>query len=125
MGKINSKDKGARYERHIAQVLRDHGYEAERGCQHAGGKDSPDVKHNMQGIHIECKKTEHLQIWQALAQSERDAGDDEIPIVVFSRNYSKDYVALSFEDFLKIFGESQKGQNNEREETDAETERGS
>lgn len=109
MGKYE-RERGARYERHIAQVLRDHGYEAERGCQHAGGKDSPDVKHNMQGIHIEAKKTEHLQIWQALAQSERDAGDDEIPIVVFSRNRSKDYVALSFEDFLKLF---EKGQNND------------
>ena len=38
MGKINSRDKGARYERHIAEVLRDHGFEAERGCQHSGGK---------------------------------------------------------------------------------------
>lgn len=112
MAKINSRDKGARYERHIAQVLREHGYEAERGCQHAGGKDSPDVKHNMHGIHIEAKKTEHLRIWEALEQSKRDAGEDEIPIVVFSRNRSKDYVALSFEDFLKIVGESRKGQNN-------------
>ena len=33
MGKINSRDKGARYERKIAQMLREHGYEAERGCQ--------------------------------------------------------------------------------------------
>ena len=67
------------------------------------GKDSPDVKHNMKGCHIECKKTEHLRIWEALEQSNRDAGEDEIPVVVFSRNRSKDYVALSFEDFLKVF----------------------
>lgn len=112
MGKINSRDKGARYERHIAEVLREHGYEAERGCQHSGGKDSPDVKHNMKGIHLECKAVEHLNLWNALAQSERDAGTNEIPIVVFKRNRSKDYVALSLEDFLKIVGESQKGQNN-------------
>lgn len=109
MGKINSRDKGARYERHIAQVLREHGYEAERGQQHAGGKDSPDVKHNMTGIHIEAKAVEHLNLWNALAQSERDAGADEIPVVVFKRNRSKDYIALSFENFLKLFG---KGQND-------------
>ena len=108
MGKYE-RERGARYERHIAQVLRDHGYEAERGCQHAGGKDSPDVKHNMKGVHIEAKKTEHLRIWEALAQSERDAGEDEIPVVVFSRNRSKDYVALSLEDFLKIFGRNIEG----------------
>lgn len=103
MGKINSRDKGARYERHIAQVLRDHGYEAERGCQHSGGKDSPDVKHNMPNIHIEAKAVEKLNLWNALAQSEKDAGENEIPIVVFKRNRSKDYVALSLEDFIEIF----------------------
>ena len=103
MGKINSRDKGARYERHIAQVLRDHGYEAERGCQHSGGKDSPDVKHNMLNIHIEAKAVEKLNLWNALAQSEKDAGENEIPIVVFKRNRSKDYVALSLEDFIEIF----------------------
>lgn len=32
MGKINSRDKGARAEREFAKLLRDHGYEAERGC---------------------------------------------------------------------------------------------
>ena len=109
MGKINSRDKGARYERHIAQVLRDHGYEAERGVQHQGGKDSPDVKHNMPNIHIEAKAVEKLNLWNALAQSERDAGENEIPIVVFKRNRSKDYVALSLQNFIEIF---KKGEQN-------------
>jgi hypothetical protein len=99
---MNSRDKGARYERHIAKVLREHGYEAERGQQHSGGKDSPDVKHNMKRIHIECKHVQHLNIWDALAQAERDCGDN-IPIVVFKRNRSKDYVALSLEDFIAIY----------------------
>ena len=68
------------------------------------------MKHNMPGIHIEAKAVEHLNLWNALAQSERDAGTDETPIVVFKRNRSKDYVALSFEDFIEIF---KKGQNND------------
>lgn len=102
MGKINSRDKGARYERHIAQVLREHGYEAERGVQHQGGKDSPDVKHNMPNIHIEAKAVEKLNLWNALAQSERDAGEDEIPIVVFKRNRSKVYAVLEFDELIEI-----------------------
>lgn len=43
MGKINSRDKGARGERLFAALLREHGYEAERGCQerrHDGSKKS-------------------------------------------------------------------------------------
>lgn len=98
---MNSRAKGARYERHIAQVLREHGYEAERGQQHAGGSDSPDVKHNMTGVHIECKHVENLNIWKALEQAERDCGDN-IPTVVFKRNRTKDYIALSFEDFIEL-----------------------
>lgn len=100
---INSRDKGRRYEIHIAKRIREYGYEAERGCQHAGGKDSPDVKSNMVGIHWECKKTEKLNIWNALKQSERDAGEDEIPAVVFSRNRTPDYVALPFDDFMRMY----------------------
>lgn len=103
MARINSRDKGARYERHVAQRIREYGYEAERGCQHAGGKDSPDVKHDMEGIHLECKKVERLNIWSALAQSERDAGEGETPAVVFARNRSRDYVALPFEDFMQMY----------------------
>lgn len=104
MGGKASRDKGARYERHVRDVLREYGWEAERGCQHAGGKDSPDVKHNLPNLHIEAKAVEKLNLWNALAQSERDAGENEIPTVVFKRNRSGDYIALSFGDFLDVFG---------------------
>ena len=106
---MNSKDKGKRGERHVAKVLREHGYDAKRGVQYQGSPDSPDVV-GIPGVHIEVKFTEHLNIWNALAQSEKDAGADEIPIVVFKRNRSKDYVALSLENFIEIF---KKGQNND------------
>ena len=108
--RINSRQKGARFERTVAKMLREYGYEAERGQQHAGGKDSPDVKHNMGNIHIEAKDVQALNIWKALEQSERDAGEDEIPVVVFKRNYSKVYVALQFDDFVELW---QKGQDND------------
>ena len=113
MGKINSRDKGARFERKVAEMLRAYGVAAMRGCQHSGGKDSPDIKHNMQGIHIETKNVEHLNIWDALAQSERDAGDDEMPIVIFKRNRSKVYVAMEFHDFMELYKRGEKGQNND------------
>lgn len=102
MGKINSKDKGARFERILAKKLREYGYEAERGCQHSGGKDSPDVKTNMTGIHIEAKNVEKLNIWGALEQSARDAGEGEIPVVMFKRNRTDVYVAMPLEDFVTM-----------------------
>ena len=103
MGKINSREKGARYERYIAHKLRDYGYEAERGVQHQGGKDSPDVKHNMPRLHIEAKNVEALNIWKALEQSRRDSGEDEMPIVIFTRNREQDYVAMPFESFMELY----------------------
>lgn len=103
MGKINSREKGARFERSLAKMIREYGYEAERGCQHSGGKDSPDVKTNMKGIHIEAKDVEKLNIWNALEQSKRDAGKDEIPVVMFKRNRTKVYVAMPFDEFMEMY----------------------
>lgn len=112
--KINSRQKGARFERQLAKKLREYGYEAERGCQHAGGKDSPDVKTSMTGIHIEAKAVEHLNIWNALEQSRRDAGEDEMAVVMFKRNHTNIYVAMELDEFMKLY------RCWEREYTDAE-----
>lgn len=52
---------------------------------------------------IECKNTERLDIWSALKQAgTHSAGTDRIPLVVFSRNHSKEYVVLELEQFLKL-----------------------
>lgn len=98
---INSRNKGKRGERHVANILKEHGYDAKRGVQYQGSPDSPDVV-GLPGVHIEVKFTEHLNIWNALAQSERDAGEDEVPIVVFKRNRSKVYAVLEFEELIEI-----------------------
>lgn len=116
MAKIDSRAKGARFERALAKKLREYGYVAERGCQHSGGKDSPDVKTNMNGIHIEAKAVEKLNLWNALAQSERDAGEDEKAVVMFKRNRSDIYVAISLDDFMEMYQCWEKEQLNRRTE---------
>lgn len=109
---VDSRAKGARFERTLAKMIREYGYEAERGCQHSGGKDSPDVKTNMKGIHIEAKNVEHLNMWNALEQSQRDAGEDKVPVVMFKRNRSKTYVCMPFEDFMEFYKAWEKEKNN-------------
>lgn len=103
MGKINSRQKGARGERMFAQLLRCHGYEAERGCQHAGGKDSPDVKSNMAGVHWEVKFVEKLNLYDAIEQSKKDAGENEMPLVAHKRSRTEWFVTMSFNDWIKLF----------------------
>ena len=83
--------------------MRDNGYEAERGVQHQGGKDSPDVKTNMAGIHWEIKRTERLHLHDALEQSQRDAGENEMPVVGYRRNRSEWIVIQPFEDWIKLY----------------------
>lgn len=99
---INSKDKGKRGERHVVKALRKYGYDARRGVQYQGSPDSPDVT-GLPKTHIEVKFTEKLNVWNALAQSERDAGEDEVATVFFKRNRSKIYVAMSMENFMEMY----------------------
>ena len=100
MGKM-SRDKGKRGEREFATVLRDHGYKGRRGVQYHGGPDSPDVE-GLPGFHIEVKRVERLNLYDALDQSKQDAGDDEIPIVAHRKNGKRWVVVMEAEDFFAI-----------------------
>lgn len=55
---------------------------------------------------VECKNQEKVNIWEALAQAERNAKDGRTPIVVFSRNNAPTYVALDFDVFLALVAQS-------------------
>lgn len=99
---MNSNIKGKTFEREIARYLREHGFtDARRGVQYAGGPDSPDVV-GLKGFHIECKRTESLRLYDALRQSIRDSGEDEIPIVIHRRNGEKPVVILRLDDFMEV-----------------------
>lgn len=50
---------------------------------------------------IEVKNQERLNIWSAIEQAESNAGDAK-PVVVFSRNRSKLYAVIEFEEFIKL-----------------------
>jgi len=99
----NSIAKGKKGEREWSNFLKDHGYEeARRGQQFKGGGDSPDVV-GLPGIHQEVKRVEKLQLWPSIEQSERDAAEDEIPIVVHRPNRRPWIVIMNAEDFLDIY----------------------
>ena len=99
---INSRDKGAQGEREWAAYLRD-SFElpTRRGCQFAGGPDSPDVVGGIPGTHPEVKRVERLNIHQAMAQAVADCGD-LIPYVAHRRNRTEWLVTIRAKD-LKAF----------------------
>ena len=52
----------------------------------------------------ECKNQEKINIWSSLEQAETNSGN-HTPIVIFKRNRSKTYVALEFDELLKLLDE--------------------
>lgn len=108
---INSREKGARFERMIASILRAYGYYARRGQQFCGANGDADVV-GLPGIHLECKAVEKLNLYDAMAQSKRDAKDSEFPVVVHKKNHCDILVTIGLDDFMEIYREWESGQNN-------------
>lgn len=102
MGK-SQRNKGKVGEREVANILKEHGYEARRGVQYQGGPDSPDVI-GLPGVHIEVKRVNSLRLYPSLEQSRNDADDSEIPIVVHRPDRKQWVVIMDLEDFLDMYG---------------------
>lgn len=98
---MNSRQKGARGERELAELLRAYGYEARRGQQYSGKNGDADVV-GVDGFHIECKRVEQLNIYKAMEQSERDAREGEIPIVCHRKDRKGWLVTIRFDDFMGV-----------------------
>ena len=109
----NSRNKGKRGELELARVLRFYGYDSHRGQQFHGGPDSPDVL-GLPGIHIECKRVEKLNLYDALSQSKADSGEGDIPVVMHRKNRSKWLVTMDLNDWINIYREWEAGRKPEK-----------
>jgi len=103
---VNSRQKGARYEREIARYLDENGFPSHRGQQFSGGKDSPDVVSPDFPLHIEAKFVERLDLYGAMTQSIRDAGDKP-PSVIHRRKNSESLITMRLEDFISILNQQE------------------
>lgn len=104
MAKINSKQKGARFERLLASKFREHGFDARRTAQYCGNTgDASDVV-GLPGIHIEAKHQEKMMLYDWVAQAKRDAAKGGgIPVVFHKKNNAEILVTMCFEDFMKLY----------------------
>jgi len=97
---MNSRAKGARGERELAEWLRERGVSARRGQQFSGGTESPDVVTDLKHVHFECKRVEAGNPYDWLAQAQRDAGTNKIPVVAHKRNRKEWIAILPLEELL-------------------------
>ena len=107
---LNSKQKGARFERLLASRFREYGYEARRTAQYCGNTgDASDVV-GLPGIHIEAKHQEQMRLYDWMAQAKRDAdGTGKIPVVFHKKNNAEILVTLELESFMDIYREWEAG----------------
>lgn len=109
---VNSRQKGARFERTLASLLREYGYDARRTAQYCGKTgDASDVI-GLPGIHIEAKHAEQMRLYDWLAQARRDAaanGGASLPAVFHKKNNADVIVSMTLEDWMTIYREWEAG----------------
>lgn len=99
---INSKRKGKTGELELANKLKQYGYEAQRSVQYNGKDGQADVL-GLPHIHIECKRVEKLNLYDAMEQAKRDAKHGDLPAVFHRKNRCNWLVTMELDDFIKIY----------------------
>jgi Holliday junction resolvase len=122
---INSKQKGARFERLLASKFREQGYDARRTAQYCGNSgDAADVT-GLPGIHVEAKHAEQMRLYEWMAQAKRDAaagGGNALPTVFHKKNHAEILVTMELDDWFCLFREWEAGhdlqeKNNEQDDS--------
>lgn len=95
--------KGRAGELELASVLRSHGISAEAGQAVSFGL-TPDVI-GVDGIHVECKRVERLNVSEAMNQAVRDSikFKDGFPTLFHRRNRNPWLVTMTLDDWLKLY----------------------
>lgn len=113
MAKINSKQKGARFERLLASKFREYGYkEARRSAQYCGNTGEAADITNLPYIHVEAKHQETMRLYEWMAQAKRDAeasGKDVLPVVFHKKNNATILVTMELEDWFNLYREFEAG----------------
>lgn len=110
---INSKQKGARFERLLASKFRENGYnDARRTAQYCGNTgDASDVV-GLPGIHVEAKHQEKMELYKWMSQAIRDAeagGGNTLPAVFHKKNNADILVTMRIEDWFNLYREWEAG----------------
>lgn len=109
---MNSRNKGKRGELELAKKLRECGYDCRRGQQYCGANGDADVV-GLPGLHIECKRVEKLNLYDAMAQAKRDARPGEKPVVFWRRNNHKWLMVFEIDDGMEVYREWEAGNDLE------------
>lgn len=99
---INSKQKGKQGELELSHILQSFGYNTRRGQQYCGANGDADIV-GLPHIHIECKRVENLNIYQAVEQAKSDAKSEELPAVFHRKNRKEWLVTMPLKEWIKLY----------------------
>lgn len=99
---MNSRQKGKTGELELSHKLQEYGYETRRSVQYNGKDGQADVV-GLPRIHIECKRVEKLNLYDAMEQAKRDAKDGNLPAVFHRKNRHNWLVTMELDDFIKLY----------------------
>lgn len=99
---MNSRRKGKAGELEFAGLCKAHGYDCRRGQQYSGANGDADVE-GLNGIHIEVKRVERLDLEGAMSQSGRDARTGELPIVAHRKNRGEWMITMRADDWFDLY----------------------
>lgn len=116
MGK-KERDKGARGERLLRDYLNSFGLAVRRGYVFCRESDVV----GMQGIHIECKFVEALNVRKAMGQAiaEAEKRKDGLPAVFWKKSREPWLTIMRTEDFMKLYMMARE-KRNDTERDDSE-----
>lgn len=112
MGKL-SRDKGARFERFVASIFKDWGYDAHRTAQYRGNTGQAADIEGVPLVHIECKHQQAMRLYEWFDQAVRDAraaGKHDKPVVIHKANNKPILVTMGLPDWLEMYREYEAGQ---------------
>lgn len=102
-----SRSKGRSGEQEVARLFRAAGYDCERVPNSGGLRLKGDLYGNVP-VHVEVKRTEHLELWRSLAQAAAECGDKP-PVLAFRRSRSPWYAAVPLDYLLSLMATAMSG----------------
>ena len=118
MGKINSKQKGKAGELEFSHECEKYGFTDVHRTAQTNGKLENSLAdcEGLEGIHVEVKRVEKINIDLAMEQAIRDLEtkkEKRIPVVFHRKNRKPWKATMLFEDWVKMYKAWLKEQNNE------------
>lgn len=108
MGKA-SRDKGARFERAVANMFKDYGYDAHRTAQYRGNTGQAGDVEGVPYLHLECKHYKEIgRVYDWHEQAVRDAsaeGKGNLPTVIFKADNKPIMCLMAFDDWIELYNE--------------------